>query len=173
MGKLNVKLEQSNSARWFHASTIARVNTSLSLLAFILALFFGSLLHYKKIVKNSIAGYPQEWFPSVSATIGDWYPERSIFQVICACAAGPRFASILVLYQYASCQLPPSNVPLILLVSGIIRTLSCGGWMFVTSSDDHAVHDACMILYILCNVPWMYSSIASTPPTNPKARRLR
>ena len=38
--------------------------------------FFGSLilgiaLHYKKIVKNEYYGYPQEWFPSVSATIGN------------------------------------------------------------------------------------------------------
>jgi hypothetical protein len=42
----------------------------------------------KKIVKNGVAGYPQEWFPSVSATIGDWYPERNIFQILITLTSG-------------------------------------------------------------------------------------
>ena len=33
-------------------------------------------------------GYPEEWFPSVSATIGDRYPERSVFQVFIAMTSG-------------------------------------------------------------------------------------
>lgn len=56
-------------------------------------------------MKNGVAGYPQEWFPSVSATyavlfiksafsdlllvrIGDWYPERNIFQILIALTSG-------------------------------------------------------------------------------------
>ena len=35
-------------------------------------------------------GYPEEWFPSVSATIGDRYPERSVFQVFIAMTSGIR-----------------------------------------------------------------------------------
>ena len=50
------------------ASTLARIHTFLSLCAFLGALFVGCTLHYTKIVKNGVAGYPQEWFPSVSAT---------------------------------------------------------------------------------------------------------
>ena len=38
--------------------------------AFLGSLITGMALHYKKIVKNEYYGYPQEWFPSVSATIG-------------------------------------------------------------------------------------------------------
>lgn len=52
------------------ASSIAVANTYMSLAAFLSALVIGSVLHYKKIVKNSVAGYPHEWFPSVSAAIG-------------------------------------------------------------------------------------------------------
>jgi len=33
-------------------------------------------------------GYPIEWFPSVSATIGDRYPERSVFMVFIAITSG-------------------------------------------------------------------------------------
>lgn len=33
-------------------------------------------------------GYPDEWFPSVSATIGDRYPERSVFMLFIALTSG-------------------------------------------------------------------------------------
>jgi len=50
------------------AASIAKAHTVLACSAFLSALFIGYLLHYEKIVKNGVAGYPQEWFPSVSAT---------------------------------------------------------------------------------------------------------
>lgn len=51
-----------------NASHVAATHTYLALAAFGLALLLGCALHYKKIVKNGVAGYPDEWFPSVSAT---------------------------------------------------------------------------------------------------------
>jgi len=72
------------------ASTIAVIHTYLAFTAFSSALLIGTVLHYKKIVKNGVAGYPEEWFPSVSATIGDWYPERSIFQILVALNSGSK-----------------------------------------------------------------------------------
>lgn len=51
-----------------NASSIARVHTIFSAFAFLAALVVGSACHYKKIVQNGVAGYPEEWFPSVSAT---------------------------------------------------------------------------------------------------------
>ncbi len=59
-----------------------------SLAAFLSALFVGVSLHYKKIVQNEWYSYPEEWFPSVSATIGDRYPERSFFMVFIAITSG-------------------------------------------------------------------------------------
>ena len=58
------------------------------LAAFISALIVGVSLHYHKIVQNEYYGYPEEWFPSVSATIGDRYPERSFFMVFIAITSG-------------------------------------------------------------------------------------
>lgn len=40
------------------------------------------------LLLTSVKGYPQEWFPSVSATIGDRYPERSVFQLFIAMVSG-------------------------------------------------------------------------------------
>jgi len=50
------------------ASYVAAIHTYLAFAAFGAALLVGCALHYKKIVKNGVAGYPEEWFPSVSAT---------------------------------------------------------------------------------------------------------
>lgn len=50
------------------ASSLARLHTILSLTAFIGALAIASSLHLTKVVRNAIAGWPEEWFPSVSAT---------------------------------------------------------------------------------------------------------
>ncbi|KAH9481549.1 Protein cwh43 [Psilocybe cubensis] len=154
-----------------HAAPIARLHTSLATTAFLSALILGCALHYRKIVKNSVAQYPDEWFPSVSATIGDWYPERNIFQILIALTSGPRFA--LVFLQYFLHHSSTSSLPTVVFLSGLVRTLSCGGWVYITSSDDHDVHDFMMILYMVCNIPWMLLGIACTPPARTSVRRKR
>ena len=52
----------------FPASWVVTAHTILASLAFLSALVVGTGLHYKEIVRNGVAGYPHEWFPSVSAT---------------------------------------------------------------------------------------------------------
>jgi hypothetical protein len=52
----------------FDASYIAVVHTAFASTAFISALFLACLLHYKKVVRNGVAQWPDEWWPSVSAT---------------------------------------------------------------------------------------------------------
>ncbi|KAJ2911915.1 hypothetical protein MD484_g8496, partial [Candolleomyces efflorescens] len=131
----------------FNAALVARFQTALSLLAFGSAFAIGCNLHYRKIVKNGVAGYPQEWLPSVSATIGDWYPERNVFQIFIALTAAPRFVILFLTYQlYGSTSL---------FVFGVLRTLSCGGWVYITSNDSGLMHDVLMIGYIVLNIPWM------------------
>ncbi|KAJ3788058.1 Frag1/DRAM/Sfk1 family-domain-containing protein [Lentinula aff. detonsa] len=153
------------------ASTVARAHTILAYTAFISALTLGLLLHYKKIVKNGVAGYPEEWFPSVSATIGDWYPERNVFQILIALTSGPRLMLVSLLYYLQRSQ--ESSLPAVVFISGIIRTLSCGGWVYITSSDDHDVHDVFMISYIVLNLPWMIGGIYSTSKRCPSVRKKR
>lgn len=131
----------------------------LSFTAFFGALVIGCALHYKKIVKNGVAGWPEEWFPSVSATIGDWYPERNFFQLLIAINSGPRFALIAFGYILNRQAFPSSALPAALSVVGVLRTLTCGGWVYITSSDDHDVHDVLMVLYIVLNLPWMLGNI--------------
>lgn len=57
------------------------------------------------------------------------------------------------------------------LCLGLARTVMCGGWMFVTSRDQHDLHDLAMIVYMLLDVPWFYLSWAHS--TNARAKRWR
>ncbi|KAK9446917.1 Frag1/DRAM/Sfk1 family-domain-containing protein [Limtongia smithiae] len=138
--------------------------------AFLSALVVGMSLHFHKIVKNEYFGYPEEWFPSVSATIGDRYPERSVFQVFIALTAGPRF--LLLLLTYLLFSKPGALFPKIHGVVGLVRTLTCGGWVYITSTDDHDWHDIFMISYMILTIPWVLGGIYLTKPGT-KAKKWR
>ena len=126
--------------------------------AFLSALIVGMALHFHKIVQNEHYGYPDEWFPSVSATIGDRYPERSFFQVFIALTSGPRFALVFLFYILSS--RPNSALPKIVAGIGVFRTFTCGGWTYVTSTDDHDWHDIFMISYLVATLPWTLGCVA-------------
>lgn len=140
-----------------NAQAIAIAHTVCSSSAFLVALIIGYSLHFHKIVTNEYYGYPDEWFPSVSATIGDRYPERSIFQILIALTSGPRF--LLLFFNYIRLYQPNSKWPKIGFFSGLIRTVTCGGWVYITSGDDHDWHDIFMIAYIILTIPWDLSNI--------------
>lgn len=143
-----------------NASYVAHAHSVLATSAFLLALVVGCWLHYHKIVQNSSYGYPDEWFPSVSATIGDRYPERSLFQVLIACTSGPRFLLVFldfyVLYNKGIASY-------VLLAAGLLRTFTCGGWVYITSTDDHDFHDFFMIGYIALTIPWTLTVTLLSP----------
>lgn len=154
----------------FSAKYVAVVHTFFAYSAFFLALVIGCWLHYYKIVQNSSFGYPDEWFPSVSAAIGDRYPERSVFQILIACTSGPRFA--LVFLNFAVLYRPKLIAPYVLVLSGLARTFTCGGWVYITSTDDHDWHDIFMISYIVLTIPWTVT-VSILSPKSSTVRRGR
>jgi hypothetical protein len=72
---------------------------------------------------------------------------------------GPRFVLLGIGYLRNRASFPSSALPGFLLATGVLRTLVCGGWVYITSSDHHDVHDVLMILYIVLNLPWMLGNI--------------
>ncbi|OQE28829.1 hypothetical protein PENSTE_c003G01603 [Penicillium steckii] len=154
----------------FNGKWVAWSHTLFAYAAFFSALIVGVALHYHKIVQNEHYGYPDEWFPSVSATIGDRYPERSFFQVFIAITSGPRFA--LVFLWYVLTTRPNSTLPKIVAGVGVFRTLTCGGWTYVTSTDDHDWHDIFMISYLVATLPWTLGCLALSP-NNRRAVKYR
>ncbi|KAM0426898.1 hypothetical protein ACHAPT_007796 [Fusarium lateritium] len=154
----------------FNGSLVSWAHTTVAYTAFLSALVVGVYLHYHKIVQNEFYGYPQEWFPSVSATIGDRYPERSFFMIFIAITSGPRFA--LVGLWYLLTRRPGHKLPTFVALMGLFRTLTCGGWTYITSTDDHDWHDILMISYIVATLPWTTGCIALSP-ANPQAIKYR
>jgi len=55
---------------------------------------------------------------------------------------------------------------------GLFRTFTCGGWTYITSTDDHDWHDILMIAYLVGTLPWTLGCIALSPP-NTKAIKYR
>ncbi|KAJ4163721.1 hypothetical protein LMH87_005430 [Akanthomyces muscarius] len=154
----------------FNGQWVSWSHTVVAYTAFISALIIGVALHYHKIVENEFYRYPDEWFPSVSATIGDRYPERSFFMIFIAITSGPRFA--LVGLWYLLTRKPGTKLPGFVATMGILRTLTCGGWTYITSTDDHDWHDILMISYIVATLPWTTGCIALSP-NNPTAIKYR
>ncbi|KAG0296413.1 hypothetical protein BGZ98_000973 [Dissophora globulifera] len=159
------------------ATTVPFAHTIFGGSAFVLALIIGCYGHYYKIVKNGVAGYPEEWFPSVSSTTGDWYPERNICQIFIALTSGPRLLLCYLWYLLIIRNVPTSEqgstaFAKFLFANDVIRTIACGGWVYVTSSDDHAIHDFAMMIYLFCTVPHVVGTIKSAPQ-NLKAQGYR
>lgn len=161
--KEETKAAPSDLILSFNASAIAYAHTAFAYAAFFSALIVGCYLHYHKIVENSSYGYPDEWFPSVSATIGDRYPERSLFQVLIALTAGPRFMLLFFNFLLASSHKTGSVIPFLGFALGFVRTFTCGGWVYITSTDDHDWHDIFMISYIVLTIPWTVITTITSP----------
>ncbi|KAF7876398.1 hypothetical protein EAF04_001490 [Stromatinia cepivora] len=164
------KFKDGDTVIAFSGKWVSWTHTAVAYAAFLSALIVGVSLHYHKIVQNEYYGYPDEWFPSVSATIGDRYPERSFFMVFIAITSGPRFA--LVGLWYLLTARPNSTLPKFVAFAGVFRTLTCGGWTYVTSTDDHDWHDIFMISYLVATLPWTLGCLALSPD-NARAVKYR
>lgn len=67
---------------------------------------------------------------------------------------------------------PNSSLPKFVLGTGIFRSLTCGGWTYITSTDDHDWHDIFMISYLVATIPWTAGCLALSP-RNPEAIKYR
>ncbi|WFD03528.1 Protein cwh43 [Malassezia obtusa] len=142
---------------------VAVAHTVLGYAAFLAALGGCLALHYRRVVKNHVAAWPDEFWPSVSATIGDWFPERNVFQIVIAITSGPRFLLVGLCALLAALQHRPLHARVLLLV-GILRTFACGGWVYITSTDHALTHDVAMGAYIALTPLWMGACFVSLAP---------
>lgn len=111
----------------------------------------------------------------MSATTGDRYPARAVFQILIALTSGPRFALVFLWYFYTtrSARTSSRGFGLFLLLVGIVRTVACGGWVYITSTDDHFTHDIAMGLYLVCTLPWQLGVIYTSARNNAQALKYR
>lgn len=79
---------------------------------------------------------------------------------------------MLVFLYYCLTNRPGSSLPKFVAGVGVFRTLTCGGWTYITSTDDHDWHDIFMISYLVATLPWTVGCLMLSPP-NPTAIKLR
>ncbi|KAI8055946.1 Frag1/DRAM/Sfk1 family-domain-containing protein [Syncephalis plumigaleata] len=140
----------SGSGTKIPGSIFSYLHTFFGTAAFVLALLVACYTQFHKVVRNQYYGYPDEWFPSVSAATGDRYPARSVFQILIAVTAAPRFAILGLWYLHAASKMRyPSTLAKSIFGIGLV----------LTSTDDHDIHDIGMLLYILCTFPYMAGTI--------------
>ena len=111
---------------------------------------------------SALHSHDLRYAPSSSAVLRYWADTS---------CAGPRFA--LVFLWFILTARPNSVLPMFVLCTGLFRTLTCGGWTYVTSTDDHGWHDIFMISYLVATLPWTLGCIALSPKGNPKALKYR
>jgi hypothetical protein len=83
---------------------------------------------------------------------------------------GPRFALVGLWYLLTS--RPGQTLPKFVAFMGLFRTFTCGGWTYVTSTDDHNWHDIFMISYLVATLPWTLGCLALSP-NNARAVKYR
>lgn len=79
----------------------------------------------------------------------------------------------MVLLWYLLTKRRDSSAPKFVFAVGSIRTILCGGWVYITSTDDHDWHDIFMIAYLIFTLPWTLGCLALTPASNVKAIKYR
>jgi hypothetical protein len=80
--------------------------------------------------------------------------------------SGPRFMLVFLSSLLVSLSKPTSPHAIILFIVGTLRTIAAGLFIYITSSDDHDMHDIAMGLYLVLTPPWMYitsGSLAAQP----------
>ena len=75
---------------------------------------------------------------------------------------------MLVYLWYVMTAKPNTPLPKYVAWTGLFRTVTCGGWTYVTSTDDHDWHDIFMISYLVATLPWTLGCLALSP-TNERA----
>lgn len=84
--------------------------------------------------------------------------------------SGPRFALVGLWYLLTARH--GKTLPKFVAGMGLFRTLTCGGWTYITSTDDHDWHDIFMISYLIATLPWTVGCLVLSPP-NAKAIKYR
>ncbi|KAF9976615.1 hypothetical protein BGZ75_000211 [Mortierella antarctica] len=108
----------------------------------------------------------------LSKTSGTVVP---LAHTVLGASSGPRLILCYLWYLLIIRNVPTkgsTGLAKVLLANDVIRTAACGGWVYVTSSDDHGIHELAMIVYLLCTVPHVVGTII-TAPQNALAQKYR
>jgi len=132
------------------------------LICFILTVLF----HWEKAIKNHCKVW--EFFPSVSAVIGDYKAETITWSCAIALSSGPRIICSLISYSILIQELKAyERIIKWAFIFDFSRILCAGIWTYVSSSDHLLIHEVFYVFYVLLSFTfmtmhtWLYSKSAS------------
>lgn len=146
-------------------------------MGFAISFLVAIALHYGRLTNEAGIG---EWLPSMLIAIGQYFPERTLFQIVAAMASSFHIGMVLIWYFLTRPQAPRTRskkhfslddiddslfnerFPDLILVVGILRTIFLAGIIYIPTPDDHDTHDFCLAGYLLMTASWFYGMLKFT-----------
>jgi len=131
-----------------HAALFPLLYSGFISFAMILSLLISLWLHFSQVTKNHCRVW--EFWPSVSASIGDYSPEKNIWRIGLALGSGPKFIQTIVSYRLLDRAIPDRKAYIVMeFAIDILRIFAAGGWTYISSSEYLLIHEICFVCYVL------------------------
>lgn len=142
----------------FHARYLPLMYGACVLSGFLACMFISYFYHFEHVTKTHCR--LPEYFMTISAAIGDMFPEKSIFRYVMALTSGPRLLTCAIVYHLTREEII-SGGPALSRWGGInticgwldfLKIFSAGIWIYVGSGENHDVHDVGFVSYVVFSV---------------------
>eukprot|EP00026_Physarum_polycephalum_P016089 Phypoly_transcript_16926.p1 GENE.Phypoly_transcript_16926~~Phypoly_transcript_16926.p1 ORF type:complete len:277 (+),score=28.30 Phypoly_transcript_16926:63-833(+) len=114
--------------------------------------------HFESVTKTHCR--QPEFFPTISAAIGDMFPEKSAFRYVMALTSGPRILTLLIIAYLLHEDIVAlglansawNSVNTVAKWVDVARVFTAGIWIYVGSGEDHDIHDIGFVSYVVFTV---------------------
>lgn len=136
----------------------AVIVVSLPLLSFIFCVIWSILFFFKRSTATH-CDVPN-YLPSISAAIGNYQPQRFIWQFAICTDIIPRLMIVQMYLQYYTKTIRKNrrNLAYLACFVNVIENFALLGLTLWTSVDDYSTHKFCFLLFILSSELYMFMS---------------
>ena len=121
---------------------------------FLFCLLFSYIYHFEIVTKTHCR--QPEFFPTISASIGDMFPEKSFFRYAMALTSGPRMLTLAIICYLLREDLVTSglgssawnSMNTAAMWVDVARVFTAGIWIYVGSGENHDIHDVGFVSYV-------------------------
>ncbi|XP_071086868.1 post-GPI attachment to proteins factor 2-like isoform X1 [Haliotis cracherodii] len=140
-------------------ATLGKIVCSLPIFATFFCVIWSVIFDFKSSTKTH-CGVPN-FLPSISAAIGGFTPQRYVWRVCIALHCAPRFMVAIAYYSYHTSihvglrnQLYKTLAALCTFLH-ICENMALIGLTYVSSTENHDLHERFFILFMLCSLTYM------------------
>jgi hypothetical protein len=122
---------------------------------FLFCLVVSYIYHFASVTKTHCR--QPEFFPTISASIGDNFPETSFFRYAMALTSGPRLLTLTIVCYLLREDLVASGLGnsawnsanTVAMWIDVFRVFTAGIWIYVGSAENHDIHDIGFVSYVV------------------------